>query len=201
MADFRRLPEGALSRVAGPIGERLRLLLGAEQMETESLTIRESMDEWVLGPDAFEKATEHLAEVSSPTGRWHHQIGVGDSVQAYARTRADSPAPGDWCVVEVTRSVIAQRIEDAIRRIDAGGAEGTAQLLLVPTHDVYAFWLSDVAPERIYPFQVPDEFSSPLPAFRFYDVPEFLGILRKLPAIQGLRKPDPAPPTRPEARR
>jgi len=136
-----------LAVIAEQLGTHISQLVSPDLLDRGSVEIMESFPIWTLGLDsvgaAFESGVD-IQELASPTGRWHHQIRLGDSVTAFARSMPLGPSPNDWSVREVFASPIAAKIDNAIEWVDKiSNYDPLVRLLIVPAYNTHAFWLTD----------------------------------------------------------
>lgn len=137
--------------------------------------------------------SDRLSAHARATGRWHHQIRVGGIAAAFARSSGaklelDSASPSGLFV-----SPLAGKVEEAIDWIDENEPEGrdgardpVVRLLVVPSHQLHAFWLLDEGEgtSEALVIDAPARFGAP--ARRLLGEGEFLELLRRSRPVRGL---------------
>lgn len=181
------LPDNVKEVIAKQIGMLLPRIFDPELLSQAEVKLRETFEVWVLEADAVIQSTDDLSLLARPIGRWHHQVSIDSEVKSFARSTPLGATPESWRVVEVFQSPLAEKIDDALRRIDdlKLGDEWLARLLVVPAYQVHAFWLlnsEDV--EKIFVIDHPAQFTHLL-TDRLLSYDEFLVALRREQHIIG----------------
>ena len=139
--------------------------------------LRESFPVWLLDTDAAAAGDRLLDKLTHRTGRWHHQIWIGDRPAAWARSMPLGAEAKSWDIREVYEGALAGRIHRAIEWIDkAVDGDPEARLLEVPAYSTHAFWLANEAGDRVVVVDTPASFRHLRPE-RAYTAAAFLSTL------------------------
>jgi hypothetical protein len=198
MARAPEIPSDALASIARQIGSRLPRpgapgAPGAAAFARAlPVEIGESFPVYMLGFDALHGSDHSLPRIVRPTGVWQHQIRIGAEAQNIARSSAPKPGAGaggeGWQVQEVVRSAAAPRIDAAIAWIDRNKDirdDAVANLLLVPTFYLAAFWLHEPQRDFIVIADMPPRLGD-LKMLHLYPSEEFLKRLAGVKPISGV---------------
>lgn len=189
MATFKFLPDDVLEAISISVGKQLAVVLPATLGANQEVNLFETVEIWILEAGTLTDQTNDLKRLAKPTGRWHHQIKVGNQPQAFAQTRPLGPDPESWSLVSVCASELAQKIDETIALVDEQHLDGIVRLLVVPAYHLHAFWIVDVE-QRVIVIDCPAEYLSVLTPRRLFSAEEFLGGLRSVRHIEGLTAND-----------
>lgn len=135
-----------------------------------------------------------LRAAARETGRWHHQIKVGGRAAAFARSSGAQLGLDHVSLRGLFVSPLAEKIEEAVGWIDAnepggrGGArDPVVRLLVVPSHQLHAFWLFDEreGTSEVLVIDAPARLAPAGPR-RLLGEGEFLELLRGARPVRGL---------------
>ncbi len=187
MAHADPFPNDILKSVAEQIGPRLLLPPGAPPAQ-----LRETFSVWSLGLDATTRPKEPIAKLAQPTGRWHHQVSIGNRARAFARSMPLGPAAADWSVSQITPdSPIAEAIDKAIDWVDQNvPGDPLVKLLVVPAYYLHAFWLKTDDADQVLVVHKPDQYTR-LKYETLYTPRKFLELLAQEPHASGIPLPWP----------
>lgn len=186
MPNFKQLPEAVITEIADKLGKSLSVefALGGP---APSVSLHESIEIWMLGASSLTEPTNDLRQLCVRTGRWHHQVKVGNAPKVFANSMSKGPNPSDWEVVQYASSPIAAGVDDAISWIDTNiTKDGEVRLLVAPAFHVYAFWIiHDDGDQSIVIVDAPLEYKT-LVKHKTFTSLEFLDELRSVRHITGL---------------
>jgi hypothetical protein len=187
MAHTDAFPSDVLKSVAARIGPRLLMPPGAPPAQ-----LRETFSVWALGLDATTRPGEPIAKLAKPTGRWHHQVSIGNQVRTFARSMPLGPTAADWTVSQITPdSPIAEAIDRAIDWVDKNvQGDPLVKLLIVPSYYLHAFWLKTDGADQILVVHKPDQYTR-LKYESLYTPKEFLELLAREPHATGIPPASP----------
>lgn len=135
-----------------------------------------------------------LRAFARPTGRWHHQIKVGGRAAAFARSSGPRLKLDSASLRGLFVSPLARKIEAAIDWIDEnepeerdGVRDPVVRLLVVPSHQLHAFWLFDEreGTSEVFVVDAPPRLDA-TGRGGLIDEREFLDLLRRSRAVRGL---------------
>lgn len=187
MAHTESLQDKVLDVIAKQIVTLLPAIFSPEELFEAELGLGETFDVWVLEADAVIRSTDDLRELANPTGRLHHQVFINGVIETFARSIPLGATPDSWQVVEVFKSPLARKIDEAIRQVDDLYIDGDplTRLLVVPAYQVNAFWLlNHESVEKVFVLDRPEKFTN-LPTNQLLSYKEFLDALRKEQHIIG----------------
>ncbi len=136
MLTFKELPIDK-QRLADLLARRLGLDLPALGIEAAEVTLRDSVEIWIVKDPASGRP---LADQAVPTGAWHHQIWVGGAPQLWMRSRPEGEQ--GWHVGEIVASPVAAALERAFAELDRADLDaGEIRYLIVPRRQLEAIWV------------------------------------------------------------
>lgn len=130
-----------------------------------------------------------------PTGRWHHQIKVGGRAAAFARSSGPKLKLDSASLRGLFVAPLARKIEAAVVWIDEnepderdGVRDPVVRLLVVPSHQLHAFWLLDEreGTSEVLVVDAPARFDSAGRGRRLLGESEFFELLRRSRPVRGL---------------
>ncbi|MCA1615783.1 MAG: hypothetical protein LC800_17115 [Acidobacteria bacterium] len=136
-----------------------------------------------------------LNALARSTGRWHHQIRVGGSAAAFARSAGQKLKLDGASLRGLFVSPLARKVEEAVGWIDAnerderdGGRDPLVRLLVVPSRQLHAFWLLDErgGTSEVLIVDAPARFDAAGRGRRLLGEQEFLEMVRRSRPVRGL---------------
>lgn len=190
MVTSPRLPGDVLQRIAAQIADRIPASTALAAPGAVA-GLGESLKVAVLPYDQITDGTGSIEDRVNEIGQWHHQVYTGDGAPMFARSTEQPGAPGLPAeVVEVAQSSIAEELRETIAWVDGHvGEDGTAEVLVAPSHFLTGLWLKGPALDAVVVSSAPAEMEK---IKRNVLIPsaEFLQLLAATPAVEGLGLPD-----------
>jgi hypothetical protein len=174
MAHADALPADVLDSLAVKVGTPLAEFGTVAQQPAPTAELSETFSVWSLNPTAILTPDADFRKLVAQTGRWHHQIKIGGTATAFARSMPLGTDADSWEVTQLFQSDIPEKIDRAIDWVDANvSGDPVVRLLIAPSYYLHAFWLSEGSSNHIYVIDVPSSFTQ-VQANTFYSAKEFL---------------------------
>ena len=187
MAYRDTLPNDVIDHVASEIDMKARRVFRETIYSQQTLELTESFGVWTLGVDAVTKPNIDLAQLARQTGQWQHQIKIDGKPEVFARSMPLGPNSADWSVRALSKSHIAERIDEAIAWVDSNvQSDPLVRLLFVPAWHLHALWLVEDEKSHILVVDMPWSFTK-LQYGKLYIAKEFLETLAQEQHIIGIR--------------
>ena len=163
------------------------------------LTVQDTLELWMLGPDALKRGTDNLQFLATPTGRLHHQLRLKSGELAYGRSEENSMQPGSsrWELKELFQGRLADTLNKALKVTDEAFPEHCIiRLLSCPAYLFNAIWVIDNASQRQFIVPLPSPGSAiGIESGTIVGAADFVRLLQAMKPVQGfigMGQPSPA---------
>jgi hypothetical protein len=190
MPDPLRLGAAARADIAAQISARLYRPRTTFALEAAD-RLGDSLRVMLLTVEAARRPTGTLEDRLIDTGQWHHQLLRANLATAFARSVAVDPAvPQErQQVVELARSDLPQAVEDGLARaMTAVPPDADAKLIVAPSYQLSALWLTGAATDQVLIIAAPDVLA-PLEAGQQFAGAQFVNRMAAATPIPGLGAP------------
>ena len=187
MARSRQIEGQKVEVVRRHLGEIIGRL-HREETGIGTAELSESFELYTIPGDAIRLAADKgykLRSLLQRTGSWHHQITSGGKPVGIAQSAAPGSISDEWSLQSFFVGPLAQKIAEAIAKIDAERVDDEIEVMLVrvPSYQVDFFLLATDTSAEVYLIQSPSG-AADLGEGNFYSEEDFL---QKLSAISRAR--------------
>jgi hypothetical protein len=160
MANPDTLPADVLDALAMKIGTPLSEFGIVAQQAQMAAELTETFSVWSLNPTAILTPDADFQKLVTQTGRWHHQIKIDGKAVAFARSMPVGTDASSWDVLQLFRSDIPGKIDQAVDWVDSNvKGDPIVRLLIAPSYYLHAFWLADGNNNQVFVIDMPPNFA------------------------------------------